>query len=57
MQVDTRNILFLCGGAFVGLDRQVAERTATASIGFGNPVRCATIHSYIDICIHFLICR
>jgi len=39
VQVDTRNILFLCGGAFVDLDRQVAERKAEASIGFGNPVR------------------
>ncbi len=39
-QIDTSNILFICGGAFVDLDRQVAERTATSSIGFGNPVRC-----------------
>lgn len=39
VQVDTKDILFLCGGAFVDLDRQVAERTAEASIGFGNPVR------------------
>eukprot|EP00210_Caulerpa_lentillifera_P004415 g4212.t1 len=39
VQVDTRNILFLCGGAFVDLDRQVAERKAESSIGFGNPVR------------------
>ncbi|GMH44378.1 hypothetical protein BSKO_12312 [Bryopsis sp. KO-2023] len=39
VQVDTKDILFLCGGAFVDLDRQVAERTAEASMGFGNPVR------------------
>ncbi|KAK9845326.1 hypothetical protein WJX81_003486 [Elliptochloris bilobata] len=39
VQIDTSNILFICGGAFVDLDRQVAERTATSSIGFGNPVR------------------
>ena len=38
-QVDTKDILFICGGAFIDLDRQVAERTATSSIGFGNPVR------------------
>lgn len=37
--MDTKDILFLCGGAFVDLDRQVAERTAEASMGFGNPVR------------------
>lgn len=29
----------MCGGAFVDLDRQVAERKAEASMGFGNPVR------------------
>lgn len=39
IQVDTKDILFICGGAFIGLDRQVAERTAMSSIGFGNPVR------------------
>lgn len=39
IQIDTTNILFVCGGAFVDLDRQVTERLATASIGFGNPVR------------------
>ena len=41
MQVDTSNILFICGGAFVGLDKQVSDRTMEASMGFGNPVRCA----------------
>ena len=39
VQVDTSNILFVAGGAFVGLDAQVAERNAAASIGFGAPVR------------------
>lgn len=39
LQIDTTNILFVCGGAFVDLDRQVAERLASSSIGFGNPVR------------------
>ena len=39
VQVDTTNILFICGGAFIDLDRQVAERTAQSSMGFGNPVR------------------
>ncbi|KAA6427284.1 MAG: ATP-dependent Clp protease ATP-binding subunit [Trebouxia sp. A1-2] len=35
--LDTRDILFIVGGAFNGLDTQVSDRTATASIGFGNP--------------------
>lgn len=37
--LDTQDILFIVGGAFNGLDTQVSDRTATASIGFGNPVR------------------
>jgi len=40
-QVDTKDILFICGGAFIDLDRQVSERTHEASLGFGNPVRHA----------------
>ena len=37
--IDTTNILFVCGGAFVGLDELIQERAATSSLGFGNPVR------------------
>eukprot|EP00891_Asterochloris_glomerata_P007459 jgi/Astpho2/7459/Aster-02038 len=37
--LDTRDILFIVGGAFTDLDRQVSERTAASSLGFGNPVR------------------
>lgn len=37
--IDTTNILFICGGAFVGLDKLITERLTTSSIGFGNPVR------------------
>ena len=43
VQVDTSNILFVCGGAFVGLDAQVAERRAAASIGFGASVRARAL--------------
>lgn len=39
IQVNTANILFLCGGAFAGLERIVADRKAAASIGFGAVVR------------------
>ncbi len=35
VEVDTSNILFICGGAFVGLERIIAERTDKAAIGFG----------------------
>lgn len=39
ISIDTTNILFICGGAFVGLDKLITERLTTSSIGFGNPVR------------------
>lgn len=40
LQVDTSKILFICGGAFAGLDKVVEQRTATgAGIGFGAEVR------------------
>jgi ATP-dependent Clp protease ATP-binding subunit ClpX len=34
IQIDTSNILFICGGAFVGLDKVVEQRTGKKSIGF-----------------------
>ena len=37
IEVDTSNILFICGGAFVGLDKIVAERKGRNVIGFGAP--------------------
>jgi ATP-dependent Clp protease ATP-binding subunit ClpX len=36
LQVDTTNILFICGGAFVGLDNIIAHRIGKKSIGFGT---------------------
>ena len=39
LQVDTSNILFICGGAFSGLDRIISERKHGSSIGFGAEVR------------------
>ena len=38
IEVDTSNILFICGGAFVGLDKIVGERTGKRAIGFGASV-------------------
>ncbi len=35
IDIDTTNILFICGGAFVGLDKIIEQRLATSSIGFG----------------------
>ena len=36
MQVDTSNILFICGGAFVGVNQIISQRIGRKSIGFGN---------------------
>jgi ATP-dependent Clp protease ATP-binding subunit ClpX len=36
IQVDTTNILFICGGTFVGLDNVIARRTGRKTIGFGS---------------------
>ena len=43
LQVDTTNILFICGGAFAGLDKIIAQRGRGTSIGFGADVRNAEI--------------
>jgi ATP-dependent Clp protease ATP-binding subunit ClpX len=37
IQIDTSNILFICGGAFVGLEKTVEQRTGKKSIGFIQP--------------------
>ena len=39
LQVDTTNILFICGGAFAGLEKIIAQRDKGTSIGFGAEVR------------------
>ncbi|MCL7048737.1 hypothetical protein MKW94_015295 [Papaver nudicaule] len=39
IQIDTKDILFICGGAFTGLEKTISERRHDSSIGFGEPVR------------------
>ena len=39
LQVDTTNILFICGGAFAGLDKIISQRNKGSSIGFGAKVK------------------
>jgi len=39
LQVDTTNILFICGGAFAGLEKIIAQRGKGSSIGFGADVK------------------
>jgi ATP-dependent Clp protease ATP-binding subunit ClpX len=40
-QVDTTNILFICGGAFVGLDKQISRRLGKKTMGFKTDVKAA----------------
>ncbi len=42
LQVDTRNILFVCGGAFAGLEKIIQGRTEKSGIGFGAEIRSKT---------------
>jgi len=45
LQVDTSNILFICGGAFAGLDKIILDRSEKSGIGFTAEVRS---HSHTD---------
>ena len=38
LQIDTKNILFICGGAFVGLDKIIEKRFNKSSLGFNNDI-------------------
>jgi ATP-dependent Clp protease ATP-binding subunit ClpX len=41
LRIDTTNILFICGGAFVGLDKIVQKRLDNTSLGFGGSVKAS----------------
>lgn len=49
LQVDTGNILFICGGAFAGIDKIIAARGEKSSIGFGADVRKPEDHKVGDL--------
>ena len=42
IQIDTHNILFICGGAFDGLDKIIEARTDRSAIGFGSEINSKT---------------
>ena len=42
IHVDTKNILFICGGAFDGLDKIIQRRTESSSLGFGAEIKSKT---------------
>ncbi len=48
LQVDTANILFICGGAFSGLDKIILRRSSRSGIGFVADVRSQDSHERMD---------
>jgi len=49
LHLNTKNILFICGGAFVGLDKIVARRGGSRQLGFGAEEANAANHDALDI--------
>jgi ATP-dependent Clp protease ATP-binding subunit ClpX len=49
LQVDTTNILFICGGAFSGLEKVIENRTEASGIGFGAMVKSKLQRSLTDV--------
>ena len=49
LQVDTTNILFICGGAFAGLEKVIENRTESSGIGFGAMVKSKLQRSLTDV--------
>ncbi len=49
IQIDTTNVLFICGGAFAGLDRIIEARVGKGGLGFGANLRSITDRSMDDI--------
>ena len=49
IQIDTTNILFICGGAFAGLDKIIEQRSNRKGIGFGAQIRSVRERSESDL--------
>src|ERR1700748_957288 len=47
LQVDTTNILFICGGAFSGLEKVIQQRSESTGIGFSAEIRSKTKHTNV----------
>ena len=52
VQVDTTNILFICGGAFGGLEKVIQNRTDRSGMGFGAHVRSMTDRTVMNELLH-----
>jgi ATP-dependent Clp protease ATP-binding subunit ClpX len=49
LQIDTTNILFICGGAFAGLEKVIEQRTEGSGIGFGAAVKSKAQRTLTDV--------
>ena len=49
LQIDTTNILFICGGAFAGLEKVIENRTEASGIGFGASVKSKAQRSLTEV--------
>ena len=49
IQIDTTNVLFICGGAFAGLDQIIANRLGRNSVGFGARIRGGEERTFDDL--------
>ncbi len=54
LQVDTRNILFICGGAFSGLEKIIQDRSEKSSIGFGAEIKSKSDSSNVGVILRDL---
>ena len=52
LQVDTTNILFICGGAFSGLDKVIRDRSDKSGMGFGAQVRSSSDRKEMNELLH-----
>jgi len=52
LKIDTSNILFICGGAFVGLDKVIEERISSHPMGFGADVKSAADKDIVELYSH-----
>lgn len=50
IQINTKNILFICGGAFVGLEKIIEKRIQGAALGFGADIKTTKSSTYGEIC-------
>ena len=49
LQIDTSNVLFICGGAFDGLERVIADRVGQRAVGFGADVKSTNERGNLDL--------